>query len=73
MSPVETKRNYRVIGLVEDGDTYAVQIRKADGTLGLCGSPREFGLWGLTPKERKIIRRGLTASGHDRKPNGRAR
>lgn len=68
-----TRRNYRVVGLVPSGDVYVVEIERADGTHALDGTPSEFGTWGLTPVERRIVRRGLTASGRDRNPNGRSK
>jgi hypothetical protein len=68
-----TRRNYRVVGLVPDGDVYAVEIRKADGTFALDSSPSEFGTWGLDARERAIVRRGLTSAGRDRNPKNERR
>jgi hypothetical protein len=63
-----TSRNYTVVGIVADGNAYRVKIRKRDGSTALDATCAEFGVWGLTRKERGIVRRGLTASGGDRNP-----
>jgi hypothetical protein len=62
----EAMRNWEVVGLSE-GNT-VITVDEIHGRHDTGNSPSEFGLWGLTPKEQKILRRGLTRSGQDRKP-----
>lgn len=61
----ECHRNWKLVGLSEQNTVITVDPIKGRHDTG--DKPSEFGLWGLTPKERAIVRRGLTASGADRK------
>lgn len=62
-----TSRNYRVLAL-SDRNTVIVE-HPAYGTTSDTGlKPSEFGEWGLTPREVKILRSGKTRSGRDRNP-----
>ena len=63
----KAKRNWEIVGLTKIDGSYIVDI-KVDGVVRSSGErPSEFGDWGLTRKERGILRRGLTSTGKDRK------
>lgn len=59
-------RSWRISHLTPHG-TVAVK-RKGAGIEDTNETPAEWGLWGMTPHERAIVRRGLTSSGADRDP-----
>lgn len=63
---MELRRNYTVVGL---SPRNTVEIRHhRTGTVSDTGlMPSEFGTWGLEPREIRIVKRGLTAGGRDRK------
>ncbi len=62
----ETKKTYEVVGLSEQGTVITVDAIKGRHDTG--DRPSEFGLWGLTPKEQAILRRGMTRNGKDKRP-----
>lgn len=62
---IRTERNYKVIGLSE---TNTVKVQFRNGAISDTGmSPVDFGTWGLDPNEVRIVKRGLTKSGRNRR------
>jgi hypothetical protein len=62
-----TKRNWRVVGLTPDN---MVEVHTEGDTDPHNSFERPSEFWGLTylmPRENRILRRGLTASGKDRR------
>lgn len=57
-------RNYRVVAVT--GGQVVVELES--GARLEAGRPSCFGTWGLSRKEAAIVRRGLTRSGKDRRP-----
>ncbi len=57
------ERNWRIIGLTSRN---TVKIETENGIHDSYEKPSEFGMGGLPPKEKAILRRGLTRSGTDR-------
>jgi hypothetical protein len=60
----DTVKGYKVVGLTPHNTVITVDA--INGRHDTGDKPSEFGLWGLTAKERAILRRGLTAAGKDR-------
>jgi hypothetical protein len=59
-----TERNWEIVGLTPDN---WVLIKGVDGVRNSNERPSEYdGITYLTPAERGILRRGLTAAGNDR-------
>lgn len=61
-------RNYRIVDLARHEGGYTVVIEQDGARRDTGTSPSAWGAWGLTRRERGILRRGLTPSGRDRRP-----
>ena len=59
------RRNYRILELSPEN---TVVIERGGERVDTGEKPSAWGLYGLTRTERGILRRGMTASGADRRP-----